>query len=308
MEDGLDHGRLARARSAVDAARAPRPSGCARRSGRRGSPKASPLQLAETRERGARRRWSPAAPSKPTLAEQRQLLREVVDDDARRARRGRAGRPRPPSRRRSARTIRWPRARPRTRPRQKNKRELQVKAQVMPLLMQRIDISVASALGPEELRNQIAEIVEEIIVDLKIQLNATELRSIVRLLVDDMVGLGPLEPLLTDETVTDIMVNGPHQVYVERKGKVELTDVVVPRRPARPARRDPHRHRGRPPGRRVDAAGRRPPQGRQPRQHHHPAARHRRADHLDPQVLQEGDHPRRDGAAGQHLAPTWRRC
>ena len=102
----------------------------------------------------------------------------------------------------------------------------------MPLLMQRIDISVASALGPDELRTQIAEIVEEIIVDLKIQLNATELRSIVRLLVDDMVGLGPLEPLLKDETVTDIMVNGPHQVYVERKGKVELTDVVF--------RDDPH--------------------------------------------------------------------
>ena len=110
-------------------------------------------------------------------------------------------------------------------PEVRNKRELQVKAQVMPLLMQRIDISVASALGPEELRNQIAEIVEEIIVDLKIQLNATELRSIVRLLVDDMVGLGPLEPLLKDETVTDIMVNGPSKTYVERKGKVELTDV-----------------------------------------------------------------------------------
>ena len=61
-------------------------------------------------------------------------------------------------------------------PEAKNKRELQVKQQVMPLLMQRIDISVASALGPEELRNQIAEIVEEIIVDLKIQLNATELQ------------------------------------------------------------------------------------------------------------------------------------
>ena len=76
----------------------------------------------------------------------------------------------------------------------------------------------------------------------------------------------------------------------------------LPRRPARAARRHPHRHRGRPPRRRVDAAGRRPPQGRQPRQHHHPAARHRRPDHLDPQVLQEGDHPRRDGAPGQHLA------
>jgi pilus assembly protein CpaF len=47
-----------------------------------------------------------------------------------------------------------------------------------------------------------------------------------------MIGLGPLEPLLADETVTDIMVNGPHQVYVERRGKLELTDVVF--------RDDPH--------------------------------------------------------------------
>jgi pilus assembly protein CpaF len=117
-------------------------------------------------------------------------------------------------------------------PEAKHKRALQVKQQVMPLLMQRIDISVASSLGPEQLRAQIAEIVEEIIVDLRIQLNAAELRNIVRLLVDDMVGLGPLEPLLHDETVTDIMVNGPYQVYVERKGKVELTDVVF--------RDDPH--------------------------------------------------------------------
>ena len=168
--------------------------------------------------------------------------------------------------------------------------------------MQRIDISVASALGPDELRHQIAEIVEEIIVDLKIQLNATELKSIVRLLVDDMIGLGPLEPLLHDESVTDIMVNGPFKVYVERKGKVELTDVVF--------RDDPHvlhvaTRIVTEVGRRVDefdAAGRRPPQGRQPRQHHHPAAGHRRPDHLDPQVLQEGDHPRRHGAAEQHLA------
>lgn len=108
----------------------------------------------------------------------------------------------------------------------RHRRTLDVKAQVMPLLMQRIDISVASSLGPDELRNQIAEIVEEIILDLRIQLNAAELRAIVRLLVDDMVGLGPLEPLLAEEAVTDIMVNGPHQVYVERRGKLELTDVT----------------------------------------------------------------------------------
>ena len=132
----------------------------------------------------------------------------------------------------------------------------------MPLLMQRIDISVASALGPEELRSQIAEIVEEIIVDLKVQLNASELQLDRALLVDDMVGLGPLEPLLKDEADRH-HGQRPHQVYVERKGKVELTDVQF--------RDDPHvlhvaTRIVTEVGRRVDEStpGRRPPQGRQP--------------------------------------------
>jgi len=43
-------------------------------------------------------------------------------------------------------------------------------------------------------------------------------------MLDDMLGLGPLEPLLGDDSVTDILVNGPKQIYVERKGKLELTD------------------------------------------------------------------------------------
>ena len=101
-----------------------------------------------------------------------------------------------------------------------------VKAKVMPALMQRIDITVASTLSPDQLRQQIGEIVEPITAELRVQLNAGELRSLIRLLVDDMIGLGPLEPLLADESVTDIMVNGPHQVYAERGGKLVLTDTV----------------------------------------------------------------------------------
>ena len=161
---------------------------------------------------------------KPSLADQRQILREIVAVlQAERAAARPAGAEAP---------VVDPLADIRVESVAKSgnearhKRALDVKAQVMPLLMQRIDISVASALGPDELRNQIAEIVEEIILDLRIQLNAAELRAIVRLLVDDMVGLGPLEPLLAEEAVTDIMVNGPHQVYVERRGKLELTDVT----------------------------------------------------------------------------------
>ncbi len=175
---------------------------------------------------------------KPGPMEQRQLLREVVD--VLNAERAAAARTSAPAAEPAEDQVEDPLSDPLSEagtrgpgaPEAKNKRAVQVKQQVMPLLMQRIDISVASSLGPEQLRAQIAEIVEEIIVDLRIQLNAAELRNIVRLLVDDMVGLGPLEPLLHDETVTDIMVNGPYQVYVERKGKVELTDVVF--------RDDPH--------------------------------------------------------------------
>jgi len=57
------------------------------------------------------------------------------------------------------------------------------------------------------------------------RLNGAEQRSLVEFLVDDMLGLGPLEPLIADETITDIMVNGPYQVYVEQGGKLRLTDV-----------------------------------------------------------------------------------
>ena len=91
--------------------------------------------------------------------------------------------------------------------------------------MERIDVAVAATLPSEELEQQIGEIVNEVLSEQRIQLNLTEQRQLVRLLVDDMLGLGPLEPLLADESVTDIMVNGAKQVYVERQGKLELTTV-----------------------------------------------------------------------------------
>jgi pilus assembly protein CpaF len=67
--------------------------------------------------------------------------------------------------------------------------------------------------------------VAEILAELKLRLNLKEQQGLVELLLNDMLGLGPLEPLLADETVTDIMVNGANKVYVERKGKLVLTEV-----------------------------------------------------------------------------------
>lgn len=100
------------------------------------------------------------------------------------------------------------------------------KRDIQPFLMEEIDITKASELSREELARQISGIVSDIATERKIRLNMSEQRDLVTMLLNDMLGLGPLEPLLADDAVTDIMVNGPKQVYVERKGKLELTDVV----------------------------------------------------------------------------------
>ena len=92
-------------------------------------------------------------------------------------------------------------------------------------LLERIDASAAAKLSREELQRQIAELIAEIVAEEKLSVTSREQQELTVTLVDDMLGLGPLEPLLADETVTDIMVNGPQQVYVERKGKLELTDI-----------------------------------------------------------------------------------
>ena len=97
---------------------------------------------------------------------------------------------------------------------------------IYPLIMERIDSEVAAKLGRGELQEQLAGIVSEILGEQKIQLNQVEQRDLVVLLLNDMLGLGPLEPLLADESINDIMVNGPKQVFVERKGKLVLTDVT----------------------------------------------------------------------------------
>jgi pilus assembly protein CpaF len=99
------------------------------------------------------------------------------------------------------------------------------KDKIQPIVVDRIDLATAVKLDRAELARQIGEIAQEILLEQKIRLNQREQRELTELLLDDMLGLGPLEPLLADETVTDIMVNGPHQVYVERGGKLVLTDV-----------------------------------------------------------------------------------
>ncbi|MEQ9350438.1 MAG: ATPase, T2SS/T4P/T4SS family, partial [Alphaproteobacteria bacterium] len=101
----------------------------------------------------------------------------------------------------------------------------QAKRQIQPVLINRIDVGTALTLDRTELRSQIHEVVGELLVERRIQLNKAEQGQLVASLMNDLLGLGPLEPLLADDSITDIMVNGPAQIYVERAGKLVLTDV-----------------------------------------------------------------------------------
>ncbi len=103
---------------------------------------------------------------------------------------------------------------------------LKAKEQVYTKLMDQIDATAAMEIPRSELAEQVSDVVGEILVQEKINLNLKEQKELVKVLMNDMLGLGPLEPLLEDENITDIMVNGYRQVYIEQAGKLVLTDVV----------------------------------------------------------------------------------
>lgn len=102
---------------------------------------------------------------------------------------------------------------------------MQTKERIYNLLMEQIDVANSSRLPRDELKRQIIEIIGEIVMEQRLPLTMTEQQTLAGDIVDDMLGFGPLEPLLRDDAITDIMVNGPYQIYVERRGKLELTDV-----------------------------------------------------------------------------------
>lgn len=95
-----------------------------------------------------------------------------------------------------------------------------------PRVMERIDSAAAAKLGRGELARRLTVVVVDVLAELAMQLNQREQREVVTLLLDDMLGLGPLEPLLADESINDIMVNGASQIYVERHGRLEPSDVT----------------------------------------------------------------------------------
>ncbi len=100
-----------------------------------------------------------------------------------------------------------------------------IKEQVLPRLLERVDPEAAATLNKDELAEEFRPIIGEVLAELKLTLNRREQFALEKVLVDELLGLGPLEELLADPNISDIMVNGPDQTYVERKGQLELAQI-----------------------------------------------------------------------------------
>jgi pilus assembly protein CpaF len=92
-------------------------------------------------------------------------------------------------------------------------------------LLDKLNLESIASLTKPVLSNEIRKIVESLVVEETTPLSLLEREKLVNEVLDEVLGLGPLEPLLKDSTISDILVNTHKQVYIERKGKLELTDV-----------------------------------------------------------------------------------
>ena len=88
-----------------------------------------------------------------------------------------------------------------------------------------LDPAAIANMSADKVHLEVERVLWEIATARRFQLNAREQHKLASELVDDMLGLGPLEPLLEDDTITDIMVNGPNRVFIERGGKVVMSDI-----------------------------------------------------------------------------------
>ncbi|MFC5430258.1 CpaF family protein [Paraburkholderia denitrificans] len=102
----------------------------------------------------------------------------------------------------------------------------ELKKNVHQAIIDRVELEKLQRLSTEQIQHELAQLVERIIEEDNVPINELERRQLVRDVRDEMLGFGPLEPLLADPTVSDILVNTHKHVYVERRGKLELTDVT----------------------------------------------------------------------------------
>ncbi|WBY03936.1 CpaF family protein [Ramlibacter tataouinensis] len=100
-----------------------------------------------------------------------------------------------------------------------------IKSRIHLKLLEMFDLTALESLAPEVLRQEIAVMVERLLVEEQAVVNDSERSTLIRDIQHEMLGFGPLELLMADPSVSDILVNSWCQVYVERRGRLELTNV-----------------------------------------------------------------------------------
>lgn len=110
--------------------------------------------------------------------------------------------------------------------RRRKQRLSEIKVQMHKRLLEDLNLSALETAAEKDLKSEISDITAEFLADQGLVLNREERVTLNQDLYDEVRGLGPLEPLLQDESVNDILVNGPQQIFIERNGKLELSDIT----------------------------------------------------------------------------------
>jgi len=101
----------------------------------------------------------------------------------------------------------------------------EIKTKVFEALLETVDLTQLTAMDAASMRDELSDVCREIINVKGYALGGTTEETLIREICDDMLGLGPLEPLLARDDIADIMVNGPDKVYIEANGRVEETSI-----------------------------------------------------------------------------------
>ncbi|SFM22798.1 CpaF family protein [Nitrosomonas communis] len=101
----------------------------------------------------------------------------------------------------------------------------ELKSRIHEELLNRMDLAVMENLPQDRLLAEIKALVERLLIEERTPINDTERQRIIQDIQHEILGLGPLEPLLADPTISDILINTHRQIYVERRGKLEITDI-----------------------------------------------------------------------------------
>ena len=102
----------------------------------------------------------------------------------------------------------------------------EMKSRLHRSIINRMDLTKLGQLEPEQVRAEVSRLAEDLLLADNAPVSASERDRLVEEVRHELFGLGPLEPLLADPTISDILVNSPHNIYIERRGKIERTDVT----------------------------------------------------------------------------------